>query len=130
MTGKLRKDLVYQQEENMMLMETSVLCLSFSRDSKLLASGARNGKIKVWDIEQGKCRNKLSTAHSQGVTSVSFSEDSTQLLSASFDQTLRIFGLISGKMIKEFRGHSSWVNSAIYSQDYTKVISGGRYLIV
>ena len=29
------------------MMDDAVLCLSFSRDSELLASGAKDGKIKV-----------------------------------------------------------------------------------
>ena len=30
-----------------MLMEDAVLCLNFSRDSEMLASGSQDGKIKV-----------------------------------------------------------------------------------
>ena len=30
-----------------MMMDDAVLCLSFSRDSEMLASGAQDGKIKV-----------------------------------------------------------------------------------
>lgn len=32
-------------------------------------------------------------------------------------------GLKSGKMLKEFRGHTSYVNDAIYSADGSQVIS-------
>lgn len=31
-----------------MMMEDAVLCLTFSRDSEMLASGGQDGKIKVW----------------------------------------------------------------------------------
>lgn len=30
-----------------MMMEDSILCLAFSRDSEMLASGSHDGKIKV-----------------------------------------------------------------------------------
>ena len=31
-----------------MMMDEAVLCMSFSRDSEMLATGAQDGKIKVY----------------------------------------------------------------------------------
>ncbi|KAI7857408.1 WD40-repeat-containing domain protein [Circinella umbellata] len=124
MTGKLRKDLKYQSDENLMAMDNSVICLGFSRDSELLVSGSTDGKIAVWKIQPGICQRRFSPAHSQGVTSVSFNKESNQLLSSSYDQTIKIHDLRSGKLLKEFRGHQSFVNVAVYSNDYSRVLSG------
>lgn len=44
------------------------------------------------------------------------------MLSASFDGLARVHGLKSGRMLKEFRGHTSYVNAAIYSADGGQVI--------
>jgi WD40 repeat-containing protein SMU1 len=57
-----------------------------------------------------------------GVTCVTFAKDSGQLLSASFDQTIRMHGLKSGKLLKEFRGHTSFVNDAIFVPDGHHII--------
>ena len=38
----------------------------------------------------------------------------SQLLSASVDSTVRVHGLRSGKMLKEYRGHSAAVGRAVY----------------
>jgi len=34
-------------QDNFMMMDGAVLCLAFSRDSEMLATGAQDGKIKV-----------------------------------------------------------------------------------
>ncbi|KAK3825878.1 MAG: WD40 repeat-containing protein SMU1 [Benniella sp.] len=123
LTAKLRKDLKYQAEDNLMAMESAVLSLGFSKDSEMLASGAQDGKIKVWKIQTGQCLRRYSPAHQGGVTSVCFSPDGTQVLSASFDLTIRLHGLKSGKMLREFRGHTSFVNHASFSLDGTQILS-------
>lgn len=40
-----------------------------------------------------------------------------------FFDLYRIHGLKSGKMLKEFRGHSSYVNDAVFTADGSRVIT-------
>ena len=121
---KLRMDLEYQAKEELMMHEEPVLCACFGQSGELLATGSQGGKVKVWKLSSGMCLRNFSQAHTQGVTSVSFSKDGTQILTSSFDCTARIHGLKSGKTIKEFSGHTSYVNCAAYTHDGSKVISG------
>jgi WD40 repeat-containing protein SMU1 len=76
-------------QDNFMMMEEAVLCMSFSRDSEMLASGSQNGKVKVWRIQTGQCLRRFEKAHVKGVTCLQFSRDNSQVLSASFDATIR-----------------------------------------
>lgn len=77
--------------------------------------------MQVWKIRTGQCLRKYERAHTQGVTSVSFSRDGTHVLSSSYDGLIRVHGIKSGKMLKELRGHTSYVNDAIYSPDGSQV---------
>lgn len=122
-TGKLKKDLSYQSEEMFMMHDEAVLCLNFSRDNELLVSGSQDGRIKVWKIRTGQCLRRFDRAHQQGITSVVLSKDGSQVLSGSFDGTVRVHGLKSGKMLKEFRGHTSYVNDAIFSAEGGQIVS-------
>lgn len=107
-TGKIRKDLKYQAQvchsvyklckkimfslqESFMMMEDAILSLTFSRDSEMLASASQDGKIKVWKIQTGQCLRKFEKAHGKGITSIQFSKDNSQLLTGSFDMSVRYF---------------------------------------
>ena len=83
------------------------------RDSEMLASGSEAGQVKVWKITTGQCLRKFEKAHSKGITCLMFSKDNSQIISSSFDTTIRAHGLKSGKTLKEFRGHTSYVNNII-----------------
>lgn len=92
LTGRLKTDLPYQAEEQFMLHDAPVLALAFSRDSELLASGDQQGRVKVWRVRTGQCLRRFDSAHSQGVTSLAFSRDGTQVLSSSYDTLVRCAG--------------------------------------
>jgi len=106
-----------------MMHDRGVTAEAFSRDGELLATGSEDGKLKVWKLSTGLCLRRFDGAHSQSITSVTFSRDGTQLLTGSFDHLVRIHGLKSGQTLKEFPGHESYVNSAIFSTNGSRVIS-------
>ena len=68
-------------------------------------------------MRTGQCLRRFESAHGDGVTSVALSREGSHVLSASYDGLARVHGIKSGKMLKEFRGHTSYVNDACYSPD-------------
>lgn len=110
-------------EREVMVMEHSVLALAISHNLEYLASGSIDGSIFVWKISTGACVKKFISAHAKGVCHISFSLDDWEILSCGHDNLIKISGLRSGKQIKEFNGHSSFINHAIYSVDGNRIIS-------
>eukprot|EP00923_Selenidium_pygospionis_P023739 GHVN01041318.1.p1 GENE.GHVN01041318.1~~GHVN01041318.1.p1 ORF type:complete len:521 (+),score=110.51 GHVN01041318.1:200-1762(+) len=124
LNGSLRKDLTYQAEENFMMHDKPVLAITFTNDSELIASGSDDGQVKVWRLSTGECIRMYDKAHDQGITCIQFNSDNTHILTGSFDATARIHGTKSRGTLKHFRGHSSYVNTAIYASDGAKIVTG------
>lgn len=120
--AKIRKDLVYQSEEMYMLHEAVITALSVSKDNELLASGDKSGLIKVWRVNTGKCLRKLQHS-SETVSFLSFGKEPSHLFSAASE--LKVFGLKSGRVLKEFRGNNQgFINDVNVKED--KVFVGGK----
>ena len=93
----------------------AITCLAVSGDGDLLASGSRDGKVKVWRIASGECVRRFAApggaGHAGGgVSALAFSLDGATLATGGFDGSVRLYGLRSGAAIRDFRGHSSYVN--------------------
>jgi len=58
------------------------------------------------------------------VTSVGFSNDDTQIVSGSIDESVQVWDALTGTQLKILNGHSSGVNSVAFSNDGTQIISG------
>jgi WD40 repeat protein len=58
------------------------------------------------------------------VTSVAFSQDGSQVVSGSDDQSVRIWNVTTGEVEAELKGHTDSVTSVSLSQDGSRVVSG------
>jgi WD40 repeat-containing protein SMU1 len=63
-SGRLRSDLAYQAADDFMMHDDAVLALTISRpDGELLATGSRDGRVKVWRIATGECLRRFNNPH-------------------------------------------------------------------
>ncbi|EHK20131.1 uncharacterized protein TRIVIDRAFT_155264 [Trichoderma virens Gv29-8] len=73
--------------------------------------------------DSDRCLSTL-TGHSDGVMTVDWSPDGSQVVSGSGDKTAKIWDLASNKCITTFEGHTGTVMSAAWSHDGTQVATG------
>ncbi|KAH8066615.1 hypothetical protein JL722_1062 [Aureococcus anophagefferens] len=141
---RLRTDLPYQRDDELLMHDAPVLALAPSLDGTALASGDRDGCLKVWRLATGQCAqvpqgaaagrgagrkqaetsgkrpreepSKSGTSHPfpAQVSAVAWSRDGSQLLTASSDGAVRSHGLKSGRTLQQFRGHGGSVSAVAY----------------
>jgi len=104
---------------------SSVLTIAFSPCSKLLASGAEDGSIRLWNLETFKCINVLAH-HKKAVNSLRFSPNGNFLASASWDNTIKLWDLQTFDEIATLTGHQDSVEIIDISMDSLLLASGSN----
>jgi len=64
--------------------------------------------------------------HQESVQSAEFTNDGTMIISASHDNTVKLWDIASRKALKTFRGHDSWVQSATLLNDGKWILSASH----
>ena len=72
--------------------EATVVDLAVSPDGRRLAAGLRTGEVLVWEVDSDKPLARL-VGHRERVSAVWFSPDSSELLTGSWDETLRLWDM-------------------------------------
>ncbi|MGH9455788.1 MAG: WD40 repeat domain-containing protein, partial [Terriglobia bacterium] len=66
------------------------------------------------------------TGHTGEVTAVAVTPDGKQAVSASWDNTLKVWDLTSGKELRTLTGHTGWVTAVAVTPDGKQAISGSE----
>lgn len=91
--------------------------IAFSHDGRNLAVGTfPSTDILLFDVETGRLLGRLS-GHEALVGALQFSVDGKQLMSGSWDSTMRLWDLSSGREARRFVGSSTQIFSVDFSND-------------
>jgi len=102
-----------------------VWSIALSPNGKTVASGGRDGKIGLWDVET---KNVVArwTGHTGTMMSLSCSADGERVVSGSDDGTIRVWDVESGDTVLGPIKTAHWnVFVVIYSPDTINIATGG-----
>ena len=68
--------------------------------------------------------DRILNGHTDWVGSVAWSPDSSQIVSGSHDNTVRIWNTATGENTQTLNGHTNWVTSVAWSPDSSQIVSG------
>mmetsp|Transcript_19580 Transcript_19580/g.30672 ORF Transcript_19580/g.30672 Transcript_19580/m.30672 type:complete len:338 (-) Transcript_19580:138-1151(-) len=102
-----------------------ILTTRFDPTGRLCASAGHDKDIFLWEV-YGECANYgLLKGHKQAVLQLHWTFDSTQIWSCSADKTVNLWDAETGKRIKKYTGHSSFVNSIAATRKGTSLAVSG-----
>ncbi|RPD58341.1 WD40 repeat-like protein [Lentinus tigrinus ALCF2SS1-7] len=108
-----------------------VWALAVSPDGKYLASGGKDRRVGVWDVEKNEWVKGFG-GHRDCISALAFRkaqpslQTPTQLYSGSYDRTLKLFDLSTMGYIETLFGHQAPVLSVDALRGETAVSAGGR----
>ena len=101
---------------------------SLSYWNNVVAIGSANGDIITLNAITGSRIAVLSDhtdgVNTDGVNCVTFSSDGRSLVSGADDNTVKLWDMQTGGVVRTFLGHTRPVCSVSISADYTKIVSG------
>eukprot|EP00013_Stygamoeba_regulata_P004027 CAMPEP_0177637216 /NCGR_PEP_ID=MMETSP0447-20121125/4855_1 /TAXON_ID=0 /ORGANISM="Stygamoeba regulata, Strain BSH-02190019" /LENGTH=324 /DNA_ID=CAMNT_0019139133 /DNA_START=71 /DNA_END=1045 /DNA_ORIENTATION=+ len=104
-----------------------VLSVAFSADNRQIVSGSRDKSIKLWNT-LGECKYSIDDAHSEWVSCVRFSPNTTTplIVSCGWDKLVKTWSLSNLKLKNTLVGHTGNLNTVTVSPDGSLCASGGK----
>lgn len=89
----------------------------------ILGLVAGGNRVKLWDAKTGKEKCQIESGSKGFLDCAEFSPNANVVLTASSDGTARTWDAKTGRQVRVFAGHTSYVHHAAFSADGQRIIT-------
>lgn len=106
----------------------SVFTVRFTPDGRLLISGSRDARLKVWDAEAGYVQTTEVVAHLYAINHLDFSPDGKHFVTCSMDKSIKVWDTEKLRLLKvidraRHAGHGTSVNKVLWTTYRDQLLS-------
>ena len=93
-----------------------MLCVSWSPDARIIATGSMDSTLRIWDPETGKPKGDALRGHSKWITALAWeplhllsNREDCRVVSSSKDTTIKVWDTIQQRPVFTMSGHTAAV---------------------
>ncbi|MEB3360287.1 MAG: NB-ARC domain-containing protein [Synechococcales bacterium] len=101
----------------------AILCIAFSPDGQLLATGDASGEARLWRVADGE-HLRTYKGHKGWIWALAFSPDGRTIASGGDDHTVHLWRVADARCFKVLDKHSNRVRTLTFSPDGQLLASG------
>lgn len=118
----------YQLKNEFKAHNNSVFALNYSPDEKFLLSGARDARLKTWDVRSNYNQTEEIVAHMYAINHIVFSPNGQYFATGSMDKSIKIWDKATLQLLKvidkgRHAGHGTSVNKLLWTAFNNQLVS-------